>query len=150
MWVGTIGQVTWEAPYLVARPLTVLTSEAIKLIQSSQQRELSSAYRYDAEMQPGAWGGQQYDGRMVNIRGNHVAIVSEGRVGPDVHVADEKPTEFRRMKTLAGSIAAVLAACSVIPPESRERALFALDGMLGETPAESVISLDAEEAQGVR
>jgi hypothetical protein len=144
LWVGTIGQVTWEAPYLVARPLTVLTAEAIKLIESRQQRELSSAYRYDADMQPGAWGGQQYDGRMVNIRGNHVAIVSEGRVGPDVHVADSNPTEFRRMKTLSATIAAVIASCLPAGTDTR-RVSVALDGMLGETPAESVISLDAEE-----
>ena len=144
LWVGTIGKVTWEDPYLVSRPLTVLTTEAIKLIKSNAQRELSSAYRYDALMEPGAWGGQQYDGRMVNIRGNHVAIVSEGRVGPDVHVADALPPEFRRMKTLAASIAAGLSSCLPEGADTR-RIAIALDGMLGETPAESVISLDASE-----
>lgn len=145
LWVGTVGTVTWEDPYLIARPLMVLTQEAIDLIESKAQRELSSAYRYDAVMEPGAWGGEQYDGRMVNIRGNHVAIVSEGRAGPDVHVADELPPELRRMKhTLAAAVAAVIA--SALPKDFDKRPLaLALDGMLGETPAESVISLDASE-----
>lgn len=145
LWVGTIGSVTWEDPYLVTRPLMVLTQPAIDAINSLKQRELSAAYRYDAVMEKGAWGGESYDGRMVNIRGNHVAIVSEGRVGHDVHVADSKPPELRLMKhTLAASIAAVLG--TVLPKEVDHRAIaVALDGALGETPAESVISLDASE-----
>ena len=146
LWVGTVGNCEFVSPYLVTRPLMVLTKEAIDLIASRAQRELSAAYRYDAEMVPGVWGAEPYDGRMVNIRGNHVAIVSEGRAGPDVHVADALPPELRRMSrkiTLATSLAAVLA--TIIPEEHKAAAALALDGALGETPAESVISLDAEE-----
>ena len=147
LWVGTVGNCEFVEPYLVTRPLMVLTKEAIDLIESEAQRELSAAYRYDAVMEPGVWGGTQYDGRMVNIRGNHVAIVSEGRAGPDVHVADEQPPEFRRMSrkaTLAAALATVLA--GVLPEGTDKRKVaIALDGALGETPAESVISLDAEE-----
>lgn len=144
LWVGTLGQTTFEDPYLITRPLMVLTKEAIDLIESGEQRELSAAYRYDAVMEPGAWGGQQYDGRMVNIRGNHAAIVSEGRVGPDVHVADELPPELRPMKSVA---AAVALAIKPYLGKGANTALLAmaLDGMLGETPAESVISLDEAE-----
>jgi uncharacterized protein len=147
LWVGTVGKVTWEDPYLVSRPLMVLTQEAIDAINSRKQRELSSAYRYDAVMEPGAWGGESYDGRMVNIRGNHVAIVSEGRAGPDVHVADALPPELRRMnRTLAATIATILAPFTgkLADPDKHGIAI-ALDGALGETPAESVISLDAAE-----
>jgi hypothetical protein len=147
LWVGTVGQVTWEDPYLVSRPLMVLTQEAIDAINSRKQRELSSAYRYDAVMEPGAWGGESYDGRMVNIRGNHVAIVAEGRAGPDVHVADALPPELRRMnRTLAATIAAILAPFTTKLAEAEKHSIaVALDGALGETPAESVISLDASE-----
>jgi len=146
LWVGTVGRTTWEDPYLVTRPLMVLTQEAIDLINTGEQRELSAAYRYEAVMEPGAWGGLQYDGRMVNIRGNHLAIVSEGRVGPDVHVADENPPEFSRMKNAAAVAAKVLAPfVKSIPVEERRKIAIALDAALGETPAESVISLDEAE-----
>jgi len=138
LWVGTVGKVTYEHPYLVARPLMVLTREAIELIESEEQRELSSAYRYDAIMTPGNIDGQAYDGRMINIRGNHVAIVSEGRVGPDVHVADEKPKEFRDMKNLS-------LIQRLLPFLRSGASLIALDKALGEVPAESVMTLDAAE-----
>jgi len=97
LWVGTIGKCTFEDPYLVCRPLTVLTQEAIDLIESKAQRELSAGYRYVADMTPGVYGGIEYQGRMTQIQANHVAIVSEGRAGPDVHVADESPPELRTM-----------------------------------------------------
>ena len=146
LWVGTVGPTKWEEPYLVTRPLMVLTQEAIDLINKGSQRELSAAYRYDAVMEPGTWGGQSYDGRMVNIRGNHVAIVSEGRVGPDVHVADEAPPEFSRMKNAAAVAAKAIAPfVKSLPLEERKKIALALDGELGETPAESVISLDDGE-----
>jgi hypothetical protein len=144
LWVGTVGATTWEEPYLITRPLMVLTKEAIDLIESGAQRELSAAYRYEAVMEPGTWGGQQYDGRMVNIRGNHVAIVSEGRVGPDVHVADELPVELRPMKSVAAAVATAIRPYLGKDANTKLIAL-ALDGMLGETPAESVISLDEAE-----
>jgi len=144
LWVGTLGRTTFENPYLITRPLMVLTKEAIDLIESGEQRELSAAYRYDAVMEPGAWNGQQYDGRMVNIRGNHTAIVSEGRVGPDVLVADELPLELRPMKAAAAAVA--LAIRPYLGKDANTKLIaIALDGMLGETPAESVISLDEAE-----
>lgn len=146
LWVGTVGVCTFEAPYLLTRPLMVLTKEAIDLIGSGEQRELSAAYRYEAEMVPGTWGGETYDGRMVNIRGNHVAIVSEGRAGPDVHVADELPEELRPMKSVAAAVALAIKPYLGKDPNARLIAV-ALDGMLGETPEESVMTLDAEECK---
>lgn len=132
LWVGSLGPVTYEEPYLITRPLTVLTAEAIGLIESEAQRELSAGYRYDAEMVPGVYGGQRYDGRMVNIRGNHVAIVSEGRVGPDVHVADESPPELRTMSLKHAALIARLQSKGLIAKDAPEATLLALDGELGE------------------
>lgn len=42
-------------------------------------------------MEPGTVNGDHYDGRMVEIIGNHVALVPAGRAGPDVCVGDSKP-----------------------------------------------------------
>lgn len=92
--VGSTGtDAVFEAPYL-KNSLVVWDAEAIAGIESREQCELSCSYRYVPIMQPGTFEGQAYDGRMTNIIGNHVAIVSEGRAGPDVLVADSKPEDI--------------------------------------------------------
>lgn len=96
--VGAIGDdVTFSVPYLKA-PLTIWDKEAIDLIQSDEQREISCGYAYVPDMTPGSTPeGERYDGRMTNIKANHLALVTEGRAGPDVVVSDAalnpKPTE---------------------------------------------------------
>lgn len=88
--VGATGtDAAFEAPFL-RNSLVVWEAGAIAGIESGEQRELSSAYRYRAVMEPGEYEGVKYDGRMVEIVGNHVALVSEGRAGPDVVVGDSK------------------------------------------------------------
>ena len=47
-------------------------------------------------MTPGTYEGEHFDGVMRNLRFNHVALVREGRAGPDVVVQDENPF-FKRM-----------------------------------------------------
>ena len=44
--------------------------------------------------QPGVFNGQQYDAVQKNIRGNHLASVEEGRMGPDVAVLDHACITF--------------------------------------------------------
>lgn len=95
--VGAIGDdIAFRAPYLTA-PLTIWDGEAIGLIQTDEQRELSCSYGYAPDMTPGVTPeGERYDGRMINIEANHLALVEEGRAGPDVLVGDaalvpEKP-----------------------------------------------------------
>lgn len=89
--VGTVGtEIVWNAPYVDA-PLTVWDKTAIDGIKDNSFRELSCAYRYDPDFTPGRYEGQPYDFVMRNIRGNHVALVEEGRAGPDVLVADAAP-----------------------------------------------------------
>lgn len=87
--VGSIGQdVRWEPPYLMAS-LSIWDGAAIEGIASGEQRQLSAGYRYRAEMVPGTVDGVAYDGVMRSIVANHLAIVTEGRCGPDVVVGDE-------------------------------------------------------------
>ena len=86
--VGTTGtNAEFADPYL-RNSLVVWTKEGIELIESNEQREISCGYHYEPDMTPGVFNGEPYDGIMRNIRGNHVAIVEEGRAGPDVVVAD--------------------------------------------------------------
>jgi uncharacterized protein len=74
---------SFVAPYL-QNSLVVWTAEAIEGVVSGTKRELSSAYRYRAVMEAGNFEGARFDGRMVDLVGNHVALVELGRVGPDV------------------------------------------------------------------
>lgn len=98
--VGTVGtEIRWNEPYIDA-PLTVWDQTAIDGIEDGSFRELSCAYRYDPDFTPGTWNGKRYDFVMRNIRGNHVALVEEGRAGSDVLVADAKPAAMRRRNVL--------------------------------------------------
>lgn len=135
--VGAVGSdVAFKAPYLQAS-LTIWTREGIDAIESERQRELSCAYRYVADMRPGVLHNASYDGRMVALEGNHVALVAEGRAGPDVVVADEVP----RMK-FPKFLGALVAAMSVAVEPA---ALAAMDSALSEELAGDGFDLTADE-----
>ncbi len=86
--VGSMGtEAHYEAPYL-KNSLTVIDAEAIKAIEDGSCKEISAGYMCDVVMSGGVFEGISYDGYMMNIRGNHVAIVPQGRTGHDVKVAD--------------------------------------------------------------
>jgi hypothetical protein len=51
-------------------------------------RELSLGYSCEYEISSGVFNGINYDAIQKNIRGNHLATVPEGRMGPDVAVLD--------------------------------------------------------------
>lgn len=123
--VGSINNVVFDAPYLKA-DLTILTREAIEAIETGAQRELSCGYRYRADMTPGKFEGEHYDGVMRDITGNHVALVKEGRAGPDVVVGDAKQ-EIKEMPkvVLKGKAAAARLAIMVgITPKLAADAKF--------------------------
>ena len=77
----------FDAPYLT-NSLTVTDADAIAKIKTGEFRDLSAGYLCDVVMESGIFDGKHYDGVMKNIRGNHVALVREGRAGHDVRVAD--------------------------------------------------------------
>lgn len=84
---GVIGeQVYFDGTYL--RGNLKMFAEAIKGAVSSGKKELSPGYTATYELTPGMFGDQNYDAIQRNIRGNHLALVREGRTGPDVAVLD--------------------------------------------------------------
>lgn len=86
---GTIGeQVYFDAPYLRGN-LKVHSNAAMSLINSGKV-ELSPAYYCDWPEEGGVFDGQAYQFTQRNIIGNHLALVQEGRTGPDVAVLDHK------------------------------------------------------------
>ena len=105
--VGAIGtDVRFDDPYLKAS-LIVWDAAAIRLIERDEKRQLSAGYAYDADMTPGVWRGQSYDGVMRNIRGNHVTLVPVGRAGPDVVVGDSAMLATDRGRSGLGDVADV-------------------------------------------
>ena len=89
--VGSLGdQAIWNPPYIDVA-LHVTDQDAIDAIKDGRFKELSAAYQYDPVLHYGEFDGSPYEVVMTNIRGNHVALVKEGRAGPDVVVADAKP-----------------------------------------------------------
>ena len=91
--VGSVGtDAVFENPYL-KNSLTVTDAQAIGYIEDGQAAEISCCYSYDPDFTSGEFtevdGSKvHYDLIMRNIKGNHVALVPEGRAGHDVKVAD--------------------------------------------------------------
>lgn len=105
--VGTTGShAAFDGTYL-RNSLAIWEQGSIDLIASDQKRELSSAYHYRPDMTSGTYDGLRYDGVMRDIVGNHVALVTEGRAGPDVLVGDES-MKTRTALMVSGALAALV------------------------------------------
>lgn len=91
--VGSMGtDATFESPYL-KNSMTVTDAQAIGYIEDGTAKEISCSYRFTPDFTAGEYteadGSKvHYDFIMRDIKGNHVALVSEGRAGHDVKVAD--------------------------------------------------------------
>lgn len=107
--IGSTGDsASFKAPY-VDNSLVFWPQKDIDDIKSKKKKELSPGYYYDADMTPGTFEGEPYDGVMRNIKGNHLALVKEGRQGKDVVVTDEKPKQWswKNIRTTNGRIHAL-------------------------------------------
>jgi hypothetical protein len=106
--MGSTGShATFASDYL-SNSLALWKREAITGVESNRKRQLSSAYRYRADMTAGNYRGMQYDGIMRDIVGNHVALVIEGRAGPDVLVGDENTMKTRTALMVSGAVAGLV------------------------------------------
>lgn len=116
--VGTVGNVSFDGMYLVSDQLTVWDADGITLVESEEARELSSSYRYRADMTPGTSPeGVAYDGVMRDIKGNHVALVRSGRAGSDVLVNDGLPSELQHTMKRPHLLARLVALGVVTEPK---------------------------------
>lgn len=87
--VGSTGdKAAFDGTYL-SNSLHIQDSDAIDRIKDGSMKQLSLAYHYDPDFKSsGEWKGQKYDFTMRNIRGQHLALVEEGRAGPTCVVED--------------------------------------------------------------
>ncbi|MCD1124817.1 DUF2213 domain-containing protein [Jinshanibacter sp. LJY008] len=84
---GVIGEnIIYEGGTLYAN-IKVFSKRLAELIAKGK-RELSCGYRCVYVHKPGTWNGKPYEYVQKNLRGNHLALVEEGRMGPDVAVLD--------------------------------------------------------------
>lgn len=113
--VGSLGtDADFDGTYLT-NSLFVNAQNAIDVIESGAQRELSAGYHYTPDMTPGNFNGTAYDGVMRDIVFNHVALVEDGRAGPDVVVGDEALKENDMKTTRFAALLLASTAASVAP-----------------------------------
>lgn len=111
--IGSTGtDAQFSAPFL-ENSAVIWDGEGINDIESEDKRAWSCGYYYRADMKSGTFEGLRFDGVMRDIVGNHVALVEEGRAGPEVVVGDSL-TGMVMLKTrtalmLNGAIAAAIA-----------------------------------------
>lgn len=106
--VGSTGSHgAFDGTYLT-NSLVIWKRGAIDGVESNRKRELSPGYRYTPDMTPGNYQGMQYDGIMRSISANHVALVIEGRTGPDVLVGDENTMKTRTALMVSGALAGLV------------------------------------------
>ncbi len=90
---GVIGEdVYFEDGYLKGN-LKVFSNKLKSLIDAGK-KELSIGYRCLYELAQGVYNGVKYDAIQREIRGNHIALVDEGRSGHDVAVLDHFKFSF--------------------------------------------------------
>ena len=89
---GVIGEKVYLKDGTIYADLKIF-SEALKEEIANGKKQLSLGYFCDYDPTPGEYNGQHYDAIQRNLRGNHLALVEEGRMGPDVRIMDSEVVE---------------------------------------------------------
>lgn len=84
---GVIGEEVFFQDDTLYGNLKVFSQSLANLIEAGK-KELSCGYRCVYEWTPGTFKGQPFDVIQRRIRGNHLALVESGRMGPEVAVLD--------------------------------------------------------------
>ena len=93
---GVIGQdVYFDSEAQMLKGNVKVFSEHLARLIDTGINELSLGYRCDYDFnQSGTYNGEPFDTIQTNIRGNHLASVEEGRMGPEVSVLDHAVITF--------------------------------------------------------
>ena len=75
-------------------------SEAMKNEIESGKKELSLGYRCKYDFTTGIFNGEKYDAIQRDLRGNHIALVDDGRMGSEVSVLDHNFTIDAKERTM--------------------------------------------------
>jgi uncharacterized protein len=100
---ASLSDARFEPPHLLCS-IAIWSQDAIDDIESGRKGALSAGYRYQPIMKPGVTpAGERYDGYMIDIVLNHIALCDEGRIGAAAMIADSRPRRlaeerFRNLK----------------------------------------------------
>lgn len=140
--IGSTGtEALFEEPYLL-NALSITDKKAIKSVEDGSCKQISCSYRYTPDMTAGEYQGAKYDFVMRDIRGNHVALVPQGRAGSDVVVSDSLPVEIekqRREKKANENLSKDILSFKRRKADL-QRVIFAKDADLGIEAAEVVLA----------
>lgn len=86
--VGVVGSnCRYIHPYLVADHLVLWDRQAIDGVLNNTERGLSSGFHdCTADMTPGEFNGEPYDGVLRDLRGEHVALTQYPKAGADCRI----------------------------------------------------------------
>lgn len=86
---GVIGDGVYFKDGVLYANLKVFGTHLANLIKKGK-RDLSLGYRCRYDFTSGSYNGERYDAIQRELRGNHIALVDEGRMGKAVAVLDSK------------------------------------------------------------
>ena len=90
---GVTGEEIYYKDGVLYSNLKIFSESLANLIENGK-KELSCGYRCVYEFAKGVWNGIEYDVIQRSIRGNHLALVQEGRMGHEVAVLDSMKFTF--------------------------------------------------------
>lgn len=83
-----------DMPEYLIGDFSIYTDKMKEVLQKGRVRELSLGYRCQYIPESGVYNGQPYEFKQANLRGNHLALVENGRCGSSVRVCDEAILTF--------------------------------------------------------
>lgn len=83
-----------DMPDYLIGDFSIYTDKMKEVLQKGRIRELSLGYRCQYIPESGVFNGQPYEFKQANLRGNHLALVENGRCGSSVRVCDEAILTF--------------------------------------------------------
>ena len=89
---GVIGEDVFFDGEFLRGNIKIFSDNLQEVIDSGEAEQLSAGYACKYKIQSGLFNGQVYDAIQHTIRGNHLASVPEGRMGPEVAVLDHQDT----------------------------------------------------------
>lgn len=117
----TEGRVARDGGFLEV-PLMLADAEAVSAVESGRMKELSAGYTCQLIWGDGvAPSGERYQARQVGIRADHVALVSQGRAGPECRVGDSADREAQALADSIENLNAWRGATGRAPVSDQER-----------------------------
>ena len=137
--VGVVGENPRADGDHVLASILITHKDAVSDIELGKRRELSCGYNCDLEPTAGEWNGQRYDAIQRKIRGNHVALVTRGRAGPEVRIRLDADDAVMSDPTTTDSTTA--------PGQEHDMEKVFINGMWVEVSSQAKQALEVEKGR---